>query len=62
MDGDDASSHYVVTRSDFAAAGATSGASGVRQIAFGFLEKIRGWADRDRARRTQRRCGMVDGR
>jgi hypothetical protein len=26
------------------------------------LEKNRGWAGRDRAPRTQRRCGMVDGR
>ena len=31
----------------------------VLQITLGFLEKIRGWADRDRARWTQRRCYCV---
>jgi len=30
------------------------------QIAFGFLEKIRKWADRDRSPQTQRRCRMAE--
>ena len=39
-----------------------SGQCGRHQIALVFFKELRGRADRDRTPRTQRRCGMVDGR